>query len=310
VGAATIVLSAIYYFSVVLPKLGNTLTAYWKAFYLSGSPLKTLEDVATRIHNAGSALGLPGLAVLALAVLGVVVLMRSDARALGIAVCVLWFEMLALGRLHKYPFLDIRTSNFLLVPTIVAGAIGAVGAVEWIARSYRPAVAAVVAVLLLAIFLAGSVPHIHDLAIRPEDVRTPTRNVAALRRPRDVILVSEPASFGFAYYWPGRTPVLQADSTGVGFRPRVPGVDAIYVKGRSFATVLAGLRDALRRWRAAGPTARLFVIRTHITRAEAIAWRRALATTGVHPRNFFKYAGEQSYVLGPPIHLNERKPNG
>jgi hypothetical protein len=214
----------------------------------------------------------------------------------------LWIEMVVMGRLHKYPFLDLRTSNFLLVPALVVAAIGAVGAVEWIARSYR-GVGIAVAVLLVAMFVAESVPHVNDLSIQPEDVRTPTLITAAFRQPNDVILVSEPANFGFAYYWPGSTPMLETDASGAGFRAQASNVDAIYVKDRSYASILSGLRRAVRRWRSAGPGARLFIIRTHITGAEQIAWRRALHSERIRTRPLSFFSREPSYVVGPPLVL-------
>jgi hypothetical protein len=121
-----------------------------------------------------------------------------------------------------------------------------------------------------------------------------------------VVLVSEPANFGFAYYWPGSTPVLQTDSSGAGFRARASNIDAIYVKDRSYAAILSGLRRAVRQWRSAGSNARLFVIRTHVTSAEKIAWRRALRTERLHPRPLNFFSREPSYVLGPPIVLPKK----
>ncbi len=301
-GAATAGLLAIYYFAVVVPKLSIAVTLYWTRFYLFGSPWSTFTEVVSRIFHLGTQLGMPGLMFIALFVIGIVVLVRRGARALAIAVPLLWVEMVVIGRLHKYPFLDLRTSNFLLVPALVVAAIGAVGAVEWIARSYRR-VGIGVAVVLVAVFAAQSVPHVYDLSIQPEDVRTPTLITAAFRQPNDVILVSEPANFGFAYYWPGSTPILQTDSSGAGFRARASGVDAIYVKDRSYASILSGLRTAVRQWRGAGPGARLFIIRTHITAAEQIAWRRAMLSERLRPRPLNFFSREPSYVLGPPLLL-------
>jgi hypothetical protein len=74
-------------------------------------------------------LSLPTIAFVALVVAGCVALARLGHRVPAIAVAVLWVEMIGAGALRRYPFLDLRTSHFLVVVSLVCAAVGAVAVV-------------------------------------------------------------------------------------------------------------------------------------------------------------------------------------
>ncbi len=300
VGVVAGLLIGAYYLLVVLPKLSSTVTSYWSTFYLSGSPFHVASTVWERARKVAPHLGTRGFLLVALFAIGCVVLDRKGGRAVALAVPVVALEMIAMGRLRKYPFADVRTSHFLLVASLVVAAIGAVGLVQWIAARLDRRLAAVVGLALGTMFVVMSVPHVHDMGIPGEDIRTPTLLTARLYHPGDVILVSEPANFGFAYYWPRGAPVLHTDSSGSGFRAQAGGVSAVYVKDRTAAAVRAGLDEALRRWRRAGPRAHLFILRTHLDDAERLVWRRVFSELHLRPA-FLGLSREPSYVLGPPF---------
>ena len=223
VGAVTGILMALYFVVVVLPRENAHLRNYWRDFYLTGSPWYVLRVTWIRVSHLDRELAMPRLLFVGLMVAGIVVLARMGERALAVAAPTLWLEMLLLGRARRYPFLDLRTSHFLLVPSVVITVIGAFGALHVIGRR-SVGVAAAGGLALVGIFLAGSIPHIHELNIAPKGPRSQTEYLAKQRRPSDVILVNHTASSGFSYYWPhGRIRFFEANLTK-GFRTEAEGV--------------------------------------------------------------------------------------
>jgi hypothetical protein len=223
-------------------------------------------------------------------VAGIAVLVKLRARALALAVPFLWIEMAAMGRLRRYPYLDLRTSHFLFVASLVVVAIGAVGFLQLIseARSvFRGDSGAVIAVVvggaMAVLFTLSFAREVDKLAIPNENVRAPTLAVAERRTARDVVLVSSAGTFGFSYYWPDGSVVFRDDTSGQGFRPELSDVPAIYARGRTYKEILAALSTAVDRWRAAGGDSRLFIVRTHVGRAETDAWHRAFRELDLHP---------------------------
>jgi hypothetical protein len=283
VGAVTGVILVGYFAVLVLPNDNAAVRDYWSDFYLRGAPWTMLEDSWRRLTALHLWLGMPAIAFAFLFVGGVAVLARRGARAPAIAIALLWLEMMVLARLRQYPFLDRRTSHFLLVSSMVVVAIGAAGVIDAAFR-WKRVMGVVVGVALAVGFAAGFAAHVDVLQISNEDSRSLTTYVAEHRRPRDVILVSAGAAFGFSFYWPhGRLVALSAD-TAEGFRTRVAGLDAVYADGPTNEDVLSALRVADNRWRAAGPGNRLFIVASHVLEPEQRAWNRAFAQLNLHPK--------------------------
>ena len=145
----------------------------------------------------------------------------------------LWLEMAVIGRLRRYPYLDLRTSQFLLVSSLFVVALGAVGLVG-AARALPPVrghaigtgAAGVVAVALAVLFTVGMRPRTSVSSTFPPKTcgRRPSRsprNAAA----HDVVLVNESANFGFSYYWPHGHMTFHHDDSGQGFGTEVAGVE-------------------------------------------------------------------------------------
>jgi hypothetical protein len=213
--------------------------------------------------------------------------------------------MAAMGRLRKYPFLDVRTSHFLLIASFVMVAIGAVGLLLAIARVGRVVgprggiiLATVVGVFMAACFTSATVRHIDRLEIRGEDVRSGTLAVARRRTAHDVILVSFAARYGFSYYWPHGHLVFHSDSSGQGFWPEVSGLGAIYAQGRNDAFVLAALQAAVTKWKAAPRGSRLLIVRTHLSAGEIVAWHKAFDALGLTPHR--ENLGGDLLLVVPP----------
>jgi hypothetical protein len=282
-GAITGVLLAAYFALVVNPKLSNGLHAYWAANYLHGTPLDVLHASWHRLRLLASDLAMPAIFFVLLFFAGVYELDRLRARAVAVAVPLLWIEMVIIGRLQKYPFLDLRTSQFLLVSSLLVVAIGAVGLVRLAGTRLHLVAGVAMAVVLAVSFTAGCRRFVDKTAISQEDARSQTEYVAAHRTSRDVILVNGSGNFGFAYYWPHGHVVLKRDNSGAGFRGRVAGVDAVYATDRTNAAVADALREALRRAHGPDGDGRIFIVRTHLNGDEVIAWRQAFVDLGVHP---------------------------
>ena len=282
-GAVTGALLGAYFVLVVNPKLSIGLHSYWTGYYLRGSPLDVLRTSWHRLRPVAPDLAMPAIVFVVLFLAGVYALDRLNARAIAIAMPLLWIEMVVIARLHKYPFLDLRTSQFLLVSSLVVVAIGAVGIVRMVGADLHRLGAVGLGAVLAFSFTAGCVKYVNHTAIAEEDVRSQTEYVAAHRTSRDVILVNGSGNFGFSYYWPHGRVVLRRDNSGAGFRGRVAGVDAVYATDRTNATVEAALREAVRRSAEPGGNGRIFIVRTHLNAGELAAWRHAFADLGVHP---------------------------
>ena len=276
---------------VVLPTLNPKLKAFWATQYLSGSPLDVVRASWDRLAASTIALAMPVAVFIGLFLVGIAVLVKLRCRALAVALPLLWIEMAAMGRLRRYPYLDLRTSNFLLVASLVVVAIGAVGLVLAIARAPRVAgrrfgvaIAVVAGGVMAVSFFSAFVHHLDQQTIPNEDVREETLVVAKRLEANDVVLVNDSARFGFAYYWPrGPLQFHSTDASGQGFRPEVKGVHAIYAEGRTDAEVLAAMRAATTRWRAAPAGSRLYIVRTHISPGEITAWHRAFEKFHLEP---------------------------
>lgn len=273
---------------VVNPKLSNGLHDYWMWDYLHGSPVHVLRSSWRRLDELAPLLAMPAIVFVVLLLVGIYQLARLRAWAIALAVPLLWIEMMVVGRLRKYPFLELRTSQFLLVTSLAVVAIGAVALVRVAKARVHLVVALGLAAVLAVLFIAGSAEYVRDIAIARENIKAQTEYVAEHRQPGDVILVSDLGNFGFAYYWPHGRVVLHRDKSGAGFRARVAGVDAVYARDRTYRGIRAALEEAMRRWRGPDGGGRLFIVRTHLNVAEIAGWHRAFAELALSPVRAFE----------------------
>jgi len=293
VGGILIGGTLVAYFAVaVVPNVNQHLRDYWKSQYLRGSFGFTMELVWRRLVRMDELLGVPALLFVALFVLGVVVLARLRVRSLAVAMPLLWVEMIVVGRVQRYPFLDLRTSHFLLVSSLVVVALGAVGLVLALSRLWLTkhpllgtGVATVAAITLAVVFIADFHSYVRVLNVPFEDVRSETVAVAARRQASDVILVNSAGNFGFGYYWPhARLTFHKDDDSGQGFAVRASGIDAIYAAGRDYPQVVAAVGQAVNRLRAAPPGSRLYIVRTHMSLIDYDTWQAAFDAFHIVPQ--------------------------
>ncbi len=277
---------------VVLPTLNPRLKAYWATQYLSGSPVHVVTATWNRLLRFTTELSMPLPMFIALFVVGILVLVKLRACALAIALSFLWIEMAVMGRLHKYPYLDLRTSHFLFVVSLVVVAIGAAGFLQWIAHvrgvfpgERGPVIAIAIGGVMALLFTWSFAREVDQLQIPNENVRAEVLAVADRRTADDVVLVNSSGTFGVGYYWPKGSIDFRKDTTGQGFRPEVRGLHAVYAHGRTYVDVLGALRTAVARWRAEGADSRLFIVRTHVSSRENAAWKRAFEVLRLQPRS-------------------------
>ena len=291
-GAGTAVLMAAVYAVFDARAVVPGLTTYWQDFYLplSRGLHASASFVTAQFERTHAFFGLgPAWLAIPLVVAGLVTIFRLGRPATAVAIAVLWPEMLALSALKKYPFLDLRTSTFLLAVTVVVAAIGVAGVASLLAgwlRAGLPGRAGQVAAGLagggviaaaVAGFAVGAQPYARSHQIPVEDVRDQARYVAAHAGPADVIVVNLNSNWGFAYYWrrgqPGRRPdnaVLQRYEAYFPGQPRI-----VVARSRDRAGVDAALTRALALARP-GSCARIWLVRAHLNPAERAAWGDAL----------------------------------
>ncbi|HUZ22711.1 MAG TPA: hypothetical protein VMV07_02995 [Streptosporangiaceae bacterium] len=284
------------------------LTAYWSGYYLPAA--RGLHASATfvtaRFDAVHGYFGLgPAWLAVPLVIAGLVTIFRLGRPATAVAIALLWPLMLTLSALRKYPFLDLRTSTFLLAVTVAVAAIGVAGVCSllrsWLrgrvcgagggvrgagggvrgVRGVREVVAGLVAAALaagaVAGFAVGAWPRVRSHEIPREDVRDQARYVASHAAPADVIVVNLNSNWGFAYYWRRGQPARRPDAAVLqGYEAYFPGQPRIVVaRNRDAAGVDAALAQALR---LAGPQscARIWLVRAHVNSSEKAAWAAAL----------------------------------
>jgi len=289
-GTAVPAMAAVY---LLADRAGRTgaLSAYWAGWF--PSPGRLPGYLVARFGALTPALGLPWPAYLALAGLGVAVLARYGRPATALAAGTLPVLAVAAGVAGRYPLLEQRTSHGLLVTGAVLGGLGLAGAGHATARALlgpgRPAVVTLAVVLALA-FGGYALANAGALARPPvpgqpgEDVRAQVGHLARYRRPGDVVLVNMSGQYGFGWYWPGPAPRFVPGATGlaIGWRLRYPDGDRIVIAaGRDPASVAQALRSADELARGPGGTGRIWLVRSHLDAAEALAWSAALAGRSV-----------------------------
>jgi hypothetical protein len=271
---------AAYYATLVIPQTYDALHEYWSAWYLTGGPAEMARTGWARWIALNHWFAMPAWLLTALAVAGLVTLARLRAYAVVIAFVLLWIEVAVVARAELYPFLDRRTSHFLLVPTLVIAAIGFAALVQLVYRWWRPA-AVVVTIVAGIAFFAGTRDHIDKLGIPDEVAREQAEYVAANARPNDVVVVNRLGSYAFSYYWPaGLTTHLKPAGS---FNAEAKDLNAVYTVGRTQAEIFDAVREAVERWRAQPRGSRLFIVRSHVSDTEANVWQLAFARLGLHP---------------------------
>lgn len=284
VGAGTGVLMAAVYLAFDARAVVSGLTSYWSAYYLPrGHGLGAMWDfLTTRLDGVRSSIGLgPIWLGVVLFAAGVVTIFRLGRPATAVTVVVIWPMMIAVSAVRKYPFLDLRTSTFLIVMTVAVAAVGVAGVCALVRPWLRGGLSYGLAVVALVAFCTQALPSIDAHLIPTEDVRDQATYVAANAAPDDVIVVNLNSNWSFAYYWPTGTPARRDDSSVlqgyVAYFPDQPRI--IVATDRDYAGVASAVDEALAK-AAQHPGSRVWLIRAHVIPSEITAWNAATSSHG------------------------------
>jgi hypothetical protein len=268
---------------VALAGAGNTqdLQRVWQASFVpfDRGLGPAAAFVAARVTDSLGRVGFGGWPLAAvLVVAGLVALWRARRKTVALAVCLLPAELLVAGALHRYPFLDERTSLFFVTLLTVCGALGVGSAVAWSAR--RPWT---VPVGVAAAVAAGALllPAARDSAAQPmpaSSIRQQVAYVLAQRRPGDVVVVGPAASYAFGYYWPERPTFTPATAgTAVRFQVEYPGRDDLVLVRRRRAPDL--IHGAMRQAAMRSGSGRVWVVLAEAGDGEP-GWAPAMDAAG------------------------------
>ena len=238
-----------YFLVLIIPHSSASLRGYWRGYYLDGGPFHEITVTWHRLSHLAPNFAMPEIAIVALLVLGTIFIAGLGRKAVALAIPLLWIEMMILATLQRYPFLDQRTSQFLVITSLTVIAVGVAGLI--ISLASRSRILAVVLTLVVAVgFWRGAEPHIRSHgAIQNEDVRSQVRYVVQHRHDGDVIVVSLESVYAFGYYWPGAKNAYFVDHTGTnatGYTTRVTNLDdLVYADGRMTPNTTDAMRQAI-----------------------------------------------------------------
>jgi hypothetical protein len=287
IGVAATTGSAIgvYFAVVVLPHDNAALRAYWNDSYLPATAAHLLGEIGHRLGELGPMLGMPAVVFVGLVAFGCWHVKRLGHRVLAYAIPLLWVEMVAAGMVRRYPFLDQRTSHFLIVASVTVAGVGAWRLGELV-RGRWGARGTVVTAAFVVMFAANCVPHLYQWTMPYEDVAEATTYVARHRAPNDVVVVTLASNYGFSASWPGAgVEYVRAPDLSEGFMTRARGVDGVvYARSVSEAETTSVLVHARRLARQRHAT-RIWFVRSHLHPDEFRSWDTSFRTLGLRPRS-------------------------
>jgi hypothetical protein len=223
---------------------------------------------------------------LLLVVAGLVTIVRLGRAATALAVALLWPEMAAVSAAKKYPFLDLRTSTFLIAVTTVVAAVGVAGVCALVRGYWRGTIAVALALLAAVPFGVHSAQYVRSHTIPFEDARDQVRYATSHARPDDVIVVSSASNRAFVYYAPfGGAQPSPDPFEAIGYQGYYPDRPRIVMaRTNDYQAVSVALNYAVRLARQS-PGARIWLVRSHESSVEIQAWRLALHDEGLvdHP---------------------------
>ena len=251
-------------------------------------------------------------------VFGMVVLVRLRARVVAVAMPFLWLEMALMAGCERYPFLDLRTSQFLLVSSLVVVALGAVGLVGDGPAPGSPGATSIGGLrrgrrrgrrCSRSLFVVGFHAYIRELNIPAEDVRAETRGRASVRTRADVVAREQVGQLRLLVLLAARRTCVSPRTTparAFGARspdstrstcPPAPTHDIARVVARGRGS--AGAAPA--------PAAASTSCATHLSSVEEASWRQAFdAARTCTPRVVGRWSTRCSWSIRSARHADER----
>lgn len=280
-GAVTAALSATVYLLTIRPVTIPSLRAYWNAYYLprNGQLFGAAWDRLSAL--AGAAGFSHPIAAVLVTIAGIAALLRLRRIALAVIVPLTIAINVTAGAARAYPFGDLRTSTYWLVMIPVLAGVAVSYAASRVRQWSRP-LSVLVATIALIAWIPSVRPSIRSHLIPPENVEAQADYLEAHFRGGDVVVLSESASFAFAFYdreWPPTYKHFSAVATG--FLPEYPNLPfLIQLKSRLPGPIMAAVKQAVH---LAGSRGRVWIVRSHLSAAESSAWAQALAGMDVKP---------------------------
>jgi len=288
VAAGMLVVQGIEYELFAAPHINGSLHQYWAGFYVpTSSPGAAASFVLHKLQAAAPAMGFRSLAIDALGVLaGIASLIWLRRWALAVLLPIILVIVIVASAAGKYPFGDGRTSTFWLVlaPVLMAIAVATVG--DRIASAtHRTSLAVLLAAVALAGWVHKTDPFIRSHSIPKEDVRAEVDYLVGHFQKGDVIIVSSSARYGFDYYYPTAPSAYDTTtSSPVTWVPTYPAQPWIYMAvGRQPPIVAAALATGRKMLdkEPADHRGRIWIVESHLTPAEAAAWKHDLSGGGL-----------------------------
>lgn len=233
------VVQGAWYLVAIRSWLTPLVVEYFDSAYL---PPADLATTLALLRRGFEFVLVPGLGPFALWIVGgalILLLATPRTRVLALALTLLCLEFVVLARIRIVPLGVVRTSLYLTTPLLVAcgGAVALAVVNAWTQRALRPVAVAGLA-LLVVLVLRGRPWTTMMTPERPEDLGPLIQRVEAERMPGDVVLMYRRSRFVWSYYQ-ARTPILEpADSTTVGFEPRIDDPTVVAFDGESIAETL------------------------------------------------------------------------
>lgn len=296
-GVVTGALQGLYFATVIVPNDNPALRAYWKSRYLTGGPVEMASRSWDSLKAIETALAMPAIAFVLVGVFGAVVLAANGRPGVALSVPMLWIEMTILAHADRFPFLDKRTSHFLLIPTLVFVAIGAVGLLVIIAK--RSVLASIIAgVIVTALFFNGTYRFILARTIPREDARALSLYIAHHLGPGDVVVVSQMGQYGYAYYWPHARRKFSVDRSGTlanGFTVALTnGPPTVYAAARTPDAITAAVQRGVAIARQLHGS-HVWVIESHAYGVERTSFETAAAASRLPDR--ILYPGTEPLIV-------------
>jgi hypothetical protein len=272
-GAAMLLVQSAVYLVFDRPHKTLATTGYWYLFYLpvdrglSGG----LDFIGQKLRIVAPSVGAGSLLLVAiLAAAGIATLVRLDRPALALTIPLLVVAELFASALHLYPFLDQRTSTFLLVALALLMAIGVAGIFAWVARRHVIAAAALL-LLVIGLWVNAAAPFVRSHEIPVADLGSVARYIDTERRPGDMVVLSFSSSYEFLYYTKSAHPrYVSTTATPIGYRPVSRSVPWLVIpRDRTPKQIGVALREGQDH---AGPGGRVWVVTSHLLGAERDTW--------------------------------------
>jgi predicted lipoprotein with Yx(FWY)xxD motif len=259
----------------------HDLKHYWEPYFLPNGFHASLSYINTHLHALVPYFGVNNLYLLAgLVLLGLVVIALQGRWATAAILPILVAEVVVLSALQRYPLLDERTSTFLVVSSMVIAAVGVVGVAHWIAQRLNWVAAGALLGIVATLYIITALPFVRGQLIPHEDVRAQEAYVAAHERPGDVVIVSNGANYGYAYYGHAQPKVVT--SPGIGYSLVYPPSDRIVTVVQPETQPIQAAVPAALTLAKQHPGARVWFVLNHEGTSEEAVWNTLMARLSPH----------------------------